>query len=329
LAHAIIDASMVAGVVPTEAGTLMLILEQAAVAPQTGIDASPERPVIIATDGRGQTDSAMNIGRLLAGDCRAMRIITVLKPVPMTSGGEAPLPITPDVEAERRALHRRAVLDQGFRIWNEPTDVELAEGDPASTLSLIAHESNARMIVSGVGRHNISDRMFGDETAIRLIRVADVPILAVARGLEDAPGCILVAIDYSESSISAARLAMQIAAPGATILLAHVVPADSSRRQSDSRRREADRLQQLRDRLVVPKGMSVHLVVPEGDATTQLLALAEHAGCDLIATGSRGCGFVARLFKSSVATQLLRASVCSVLCVPHFAVQRCESAAIT
>jgi hypothetical protein len=31
----------------------------------------------------------------------------------------------------------------------------------------IAHESNAAMIVSGLGRHRVMDRLFGDETALR------------------------------------------------------------------------------------------------------------------------------------------------------------------
>jgi nucleotide-binding universal stress UspA family protein len=300
----------------------MLILDRPAVMPQRGIGASPTHPVIVATDGREQSDCAMAIGRLIASDRGAMRIITVLKPLPIMSA-EGPLPMSADVEADRRALHRRRVFDQGCRVLGQPIDVELAEGDAALMLARIARQSRARMIVSGIGRHNISDRMFGDETALRLARVAEVPILAVADGLENAPSRIVIAMDYSESSISAARLALQLAAPNATIFLTHVAPLDSAPGRHALIDRERERaLRTLRDRLPVPSGIMVHPLLVKGDIATELLALASRDNCDLIAAGSHGYGFVERLLVGSVTTRLLRASICSVLCVPPSAVTR-------
>ena len=52
-------------------------------------------------------------------------------------------------------------------------------------------------------------------------------MLAVASGLTHAPARIVVAVDFSETSFRAARLALEVASPNATVYLAHVGPRDS------------------------------------------------------------------------------------------------------
>jgi hypothetical protein len=58
----------------------------------------------------------------------------------------------------------------------------------------------------------------------------------------------------------------------------------------------------------------------QGDPATELLAFATSVNADLIATGSHGHGFVARMLIGSVTTRIVRCSTCSVLTVPHAAV---------
>src|SRR5689334_3873606 len=125
------------------------------VRPEVGVRAAKTSPVIVATDGRDQSDAALVAGGLLAGASdERLRVITVLKPMPIVSP-EAQLPVSPDVEASRRAEAKRSVREQLGRVWNVPFDasVEVYDGDPATTIANVAHESNASMIVSGLGRH--------------------------------------------------------------------------------------------------------------------------------------------------------------------------------
>ena len=106
--------------------------------PQQGVRAQHASPVIVATDGRGQSDGAMAVGKILASNADALRVVTVLKALPVVSP-EAALPIAPDVQAARRAEQRRAVINQATRLWGQSAvDVELAEGDPAATIATIA-----------------------------------------------------------------------------------------------------------------------------------------------------------------------------------------------
>jgi len=303
-------------------------LKMPSAAPEIGVRASLAAPIIIATDGRDQSDGALAMGRLLAESSDAVRLVTVLRTLPMVP--DVPMQIPMDVENERRADVRREVLAQANRVWGEGewedvADVELHEGDPATAIARMAHRAGASMIVSGLGRHRVTDRIFGDETALRLIRVADVPVFATAAGTTRAPRRIVVAMDFSETSLRAARLSLAVAGSNATIYLAHVAPRDSSWADlkgwgTTYKVSVGDALQRTREQLRIPEGTIVQNVVLQGDAATELLAFAAGVNADLIATGSHGHGFVARMLVGSVTTRLVRCSTCSVLTVPHAAV---------
>lgn len=291
--------------------------------PEVGVGASAAAPIIIATDGQEQSDAALVMGRLLAESSQSVRLVTVVRPVPTVP--DIPFPIPLDVEGAQLDEAKREASGQARRIWGEVQDVEVREGDPATVIARMAHRSGATMIVSGLGRHRVADRVFSDETALRLIRAADVPVLAVAPGTSRAPRRIVVAMDFSETSLRAARMALTLAAGGATIYLAHVIPRDRSLYEwkawsTTYKVGAGDALARTREELRVPAGMAIQNIVLQGDAATELLAFATGVSADLIATGSHGHGFVARMLVGSVATRLVRASTCSVLVVPHSAV---------
>lgn len=291
--------------------------------PALGVRASRSAPIIIATDGRTQSDAALVVGRLLSDSPDAVRIATVLKPVPIVT--DAQLPVSAEVEAARGDGLRAQVEQQLLRTWDATSDIDVLRGDPAAVVTRLAHESGATMIVAGLGRHRVTDRVFGDETALRLIRMSDVPVLAAASGVSSAPRRIVVAVDFSETSLRAARMALEVAAGGATIYLAHVAPRDSSlydwKGWGASYKDDAgEALQKTRDQLRVPREVTVQKVLLQGDPATELLAFAASVNADLIATGSHGHGFVARLLIGSVTTRIVRCSTCSVLTVPHAAV---------
>jgi nucleotide-binding universal stress UspA family protein len=305
-----------------EIGDVAMIttLEPDVLAPSR-VHASGAAPIVVATDGRMQSDAALVAGRLLAGRAEAMRLVTVLKPLPaIPQGGQ--LAITPDIEAARRAGMRRGVIAQRQRLIDAPVPVELAEGDPATVIADLAHRTGATMIVAGLGRHRVTDRIFGDETALRLIRASDVPVLAVADSESAAPRRILVACDFSEASMRAARVVLDMAAPGAVVHLTHVAPRDSAFYDmadwSETYKRDsAAALERASEELHVPDGVSLETTLLQGDAATELLAFASTIGADLIATGRHGYGTMTRLLVGSVTTRIVRCAACSVLVAPY------------
>lgn len=290
--------------------------------PELGIRAVKAAPVIVAADGRDQSDPAIVAARTFAGADDALRVVTVLRPLPVI-GPESQVPIPPHVEAARRADQKQAVVSQVRRLCGAADiEVELHAGDPAAIIARVAHESRATMIVAGLGRHRVMDRLFGDETALRLIRLAGVPVLAVTADLRRAPQRVVVAIDFSETSARAARTSLDLLAPGGTIYLVHVAPRDSTfydwNGPASSYKQDAGAaLQKVHDELRVPGDIVVQRILLQGDPATELLAFATSINADLIATGSHGRGFVARMLVGSVTTRILRTAMCSVLCVPH------------
>jgi nucleotide-binding universal stress UspA family protein len=292
-------------------------------APQIGIRALTESPVIIATDGFDGSDPALIAGRVIAGDhCGAFRVVTVVRPmVPVAP--EAGIACSVEVDRERHADQECNVREQMWRVWGDDigVDLDVFDGDAATQVAEFAHRTDASLIVTGLGRHRVMDRLLGDETALRLIRLADVPVLSVAKDLASAPRRIVVAIDFTETSERAAGIALELAAPGAIIHLAHVAPREAfphgSVGTSTSYQIDAgEALRKLRDRLHVPREIDVQGVLLHGDPATELLAFASSVRADLIASGSHGRGFIARLLIGSVTTRLLRCATCSTLTVP-------------
>jgi nucleotide-binding universal stress UspA family protein len=291
--------------------------------PEIGLRAGRSSPIIVATDGRPQSDAALVMARVLSDSPETIRLVTAVRPVPMFP--DAPGSVNADIEAARRAEAKRDAQAQAERLWKDGADVEVYDGDPALVLGKLAHSAGASLIVAGIGRHRVMDRMFGSETALRLIRVADCPVLAVTSEAWRAPRRIVVAVDFSETSLRAARLALDLAASGAVVYLAHVAPRDSSLYEwadnPGSYKQDAgNALQKMRVQLHVPESITLQNVLLRGDPTIELLAFAASVNADLIATGSHGRGFVTRMLVGSVASRLVRLSTCSVLTVPHRAV---------
>ena len=291
--------------------------------PEVGIRASRSAPIIVGTDSYHQSDGALAMARVLSDSPDAVRLVTVVGAMPMLP--DVPGSVNADIEASKRAEAKRNVDVQVERVWNDGSDVEVQTGDPAHVLGKVAHSSDATLIIVGIGRHQVADRLFGSETALRLVRVADRPVLAVPSGAKQAPRRTVVAVDFSETSLRAARLALELSAPGATLYLAHVAPRDSGIHgwggiDTSYKQDAGAALERVREQLHVPQGMTVQKVILQGDPATELLAFATSVNADLIATGSHGRGFVTRMLIGSVATRLLRLSTCSVLSVPPTAV---------
>lgn len=279
---------------------------------------------IVASDGKSQSDGALLAARALQASTDEVRIVAAVPPLPIVSP-EAQLPIDPEVESRRAADLGAAVEAQAQRVLGARSawSVDVRAGEPASTIVDAAREAGATLVVTGLGRHGLVDRVFGDETALRLIRIGSIPVLAVPTSFVHAPRRIVVAMDFSQPSMRAARLAIDMAAESATIHLVHVAPRDASSVLWSGgdwlATYEADaqaELTRAAARLNPPAGISVERTVLHGDPAAQLLAYAAKIDADLIAAGSHGHGFVARVLIGSVVTKVLRGSACGVLITP-------------
>jgi len=290
--------------------------------PNFRFEASESSPVIVATDGREQSDGALRAGALFGGSVDAWRVVSASQLI-NNLAPEFDFGITAEAIEVLREEQLRLVQDQIRRVLGEASDIDLevGAGDPALVVAAFAANRNAALVVAGLGRHRVVDRLLGDETALAIIRASAKPVLAVPQDFADVPRSAVVGVDFSDPSICAAQLALRIAQDAATIYLVNVAPRENVLDALDGglrayEQRARSELELAASRLDVPPRMHVQPVVRQGDPGSELLRYAEEVHAELIAVGTRGQGFLARLLLGSVATKIIRASPIAVLTIP-------------
>ena len=199
--------------------------------------------------------------------------------------------------------------------------VEALSGAVAPTLVTAAVESGATLIVMGLGKHQLVDRIFGTETALRVMQRAPVPVLAVPQNWIGLPRRLLVAVDFGPASLRAARAAMHLVAPGGSVHFAHVESnASGSLYDDEVAATFQTRLFEDFDRFVaaaeVPDDVTITRTPLYGETAPALLGWANAHCADLIVAGTHGVNPLARLLVGSVASKLVRGAHCAVLVSP-------------
>jgi nucleotide-binding universal stress UspA family protein len=290
--------------------------------PRPSFQSSKSSPVIVATDGREQSDGAVRAGARFSESTGQMRLVSAA-PLIYRFTPELDWGITAEAIDVLREQQHKSVEDQVRRVLGESVciDVEIGTGDAAGIVAAVAAKHNASLVISGLGRHRVVDRLLGDETALAIIRASSTPVLAVPQDFTNAPHCAVVGIDFSEASVRAAQVALNLMHDAATVYLINVSPPENvlsvvTGGFAAYEERARAELEVLAGRLDVPPRMHVQPHIRQGDPGSELLHYAEQAHAQLIAVGTRGRGFMARLVLGSVATKVVRASPIPVITNP-------------
>jgi len=286
-------------------------------------------PLLVATDGSTSSEAAFPAAMLLAEHLRTeVEVLSVIEPIPLMGGyPSAPTTYLGDVvdtePALQRATEQVKKLGEGAARW--PVNVIL--GNPVDVIVREARERRARMIVVGLNHHDTLDRLLWGDTMLGLVRRGDAPVLAVSPALKSLPRRVVVAVDFSQASVSAMRTALMLVDAPATVYLVHVkVSAELPLTELALWDREYHiALPEAFDRVIaglhIPLGVRIERVTLRGHTPRAILEFAESVDADLLVAGSHGRGAIRRLIVGSVATHLLRETPCSILIVPRAAVE--------
>lgn len=287
--------------------------------------ATSRRGLVIATDGTMESDGAVRVGLALAHrDGVSADMISVVEPIPAVAADGVALPdidYLMGIACESRSdalITQRDRTHPGENNWPFTVNV----GGRAETIVAMAHRAGASMIVLGSGSHGVGARIRQRETALRVIRTADLPVLAVPRYGGGVPRTALAAIDFTLSSEHAARAALELLDGDGTLYLAHVsprvpVPQGDPRSWKEIATGSAlPELEALADRLAAPRGIRVEYALLHGEPAHELLAFATEAQIDMIAAGMHGRSAIGRLVLGSVSTKLIRRAHCWILVAP-------------
>lgn len=281
--------------------------------------------ILLATHGGPSADGAVRVAVQLARRMGAeLDVVAVLEAAPVVDTGWAPVYVPEDpANGGVAGRLREEIRAQLARCGGH--DLPLAGapavrfGSAAPVIIADARERNADVIVVGLGPHHLLDRALGGETALQLAQLATTPVLAVAEDAAALPRRVIAAIDFSDTSVYAARILARWMMPGDVLHLAHVAPAAGSAEEEAAGSAGTSarcRLEELSRDVGVPDGVRVELEELTGDPAPALLGLADRLDAQLIALGSHGYGVWRRLVLGSVASKVIRVATRSVLVVP-------------
>ena len=281
--------------------------------------------VIVATDGTHDADGAVRVGFALAHrDGGSASLLSVLEPLRFaddegTSAADTERLTRLAIEAREGELGaQRARTYPDRPVW--PFAIHV--GNRVEEIVALAEHHGASLILLGLGSHGVMARLCQRETALRVMRVARTPVLAVPSGAWGVPHSAVAGIDFTASSENAARVAIELLGGTGTLYLTHVtprvaVPQGDSRGWGEPAATEvAERLEALGQRLSAPGGVQIELVSLHGDPARELTAFADQHDIDMIATGAHGRSAIGRLVLGSVSTTVVRTARCAVLVAP-------------
>ena len=281
-------------------------------------------PILVATGGRDGR-AALEAARLIAPRLgTGVRVVSVLEPEAAFMMGPDVGPIPPDFAELRAADQREAVDAQVLEVLGADAarSAELLYGEAGRAIAGAARAHRAPLIVMGIGRHDRTARLLAAETALRTVRRADRPVLAVAESLHGLPRVAVAAMDFSPSSIAAVQAALPLLADGATLYLAHVwwrirSDASSLRARNEGYERGLPTMfERAESALNRAHPVTIERAPISGVLPDDLLAFAQARGAELIIAGKQGHGLVERLLVGSVTTAIIRGATCSVLLGP-------------
>lgn len=279
-----------------------MVTDDLALAPTTTSARRALRRLLVASDGGADDAGAIRLAAALQRrDGMPVSTLTVV------SGGHVEREL--DAGRARRGGRVAIVRQRLVDVLGDlpPWPLRVAGGDPAPTIAEWAERWDADLLVTGLGRHGMLDRIARHETVLHIARLLTVPMLAVPASVERLPRGIVLGVDVGQSSTWAGHLALAAAEPDAALHLVHVRRPITPRFVAD------ELLAQAEARLGLDVTRTVHRAVVDGDPADALLAYADAAGADVIALGNREHTRAERLLLGSVATRVVRGAHGAVL----------------
>lgn len=287
-------------------------------------------PALLAVDGSAPSEAAARMALDLA-ERRGARVhaLTVVDTRPAPLPPPMSLAFSLAGAAYGEELHerqQRQVREALSEMLHRPIDwpARVALGTPSHAILEEARRLGAGLVLLGLRSHHVIERALNDESTLNVMRAAPCPVLGVTRADTGLPRRVLVGVDFSRASLTAARAAQSLVADGGTLVLAYVPPLEMH--VPDDGERVIHELgvpaafSWFTRELGAGPGATVEQVVlprdPGRSVAELLLGYAEGAQIDLIALGSHRHGRVERWMLGSVTSDVARDGGRSLLAVP-------------
>lgn len=294
--------------------------------PKASGSVKPVKSIVVATDGSESAIAAFQAASLIAARADAsVHVVSVLEPLPMmftASDGMVLLP--PDFYQARDDEQREIVRKQTapFEAAGKWT-TSLRVGRPAESIASFALEQRADLIIVGANKHGVVGRLFGEETAMEIARLSDVPLLVASPSMKRLPKRVVVAMDLEDDGLQGAPQAIAMLADTPGISCAHVQPTseflgvDWASYDGGYHFALDERFKALEKELEAVH-MRSDLIVLHGDRSRELCDYADYCKAELLVVGIKRRRGRTKAVGGRIASNVIRHAGCSVLVVPRF-----------
>jgi len=268
--------------------------------------------------------SAFNAAKLIsARNDSPVHILTVLDFMPGLVPAPEGLLLPPDFDDARKQAQMQVVREQ-MRSCNAPDGwtMDLKLGRPANTIVDFAHEQHAGLIIIGMNKHGLWGRMLGEETAMEITRLSDVPLLIASPEMARLPQRILVALDLNPDSLQFAADALKEIAGSNSVSCVHVKPrseflgvdwADVDRGYEVALK---ERFYEM-EKSLTKAGLRGDLIVLHGETVHELADFTDYCKAELLVAGVRRRRGRSKAIGGRMAAKLIRHVHCSILITPN------------
>ena len=282
-------------------------------------------PLLVATDASESADTALVAAQVLAQRLHAeVQVISVFEPAPLYLPPPQLLALPADFDTGAMDRLRQRARLQVRKVVGEDWPVDVQAGDPATTVRQVARDRAASLVITGLSRHGLMDRVFGEETAAQIASVTDVPMLAATPSFSGLPRIVLITIDLDSPPIVPTPLIRELLSDASAVYFINAKPratvVDGFDLSSWERMYDegiAEVYERMKMSLDLPGRVSQQLITLNGPTAKEVLSFAEYANVELVIVGQRRGSLLQRRFRRGLATQVLRATTCPVLVLPR------------
>ena len=287
--------------------------------------AEPVKSIVVATDGSEAALPAFQAAQLIAARSDAVvHVLSVLEPLPtMISASDGMVLLPPDFYEAREDTQRKLVQGQIEEFDSEAAwSVALRVGRPAESIVAFAHVHKADIIIVGANKHGMVGRLFGEETAMEIARLSDIPLLVASPAMKRLPKRIVIGMDLEADGLQCAPKAVGFLADTASISCAHVKPraeflgVDWASYDGEYEVAMRERFKTLKTEMDAAH-LRPDLIVLHGDPSRELTDFAAFSKAELVVVGVKRRRGRTRALGGRIASRVIRQAGCSVLVVPR------------
>jgi nucleotide-binding universal stress UspA family protein len=279
--------------------------------------------IVVATDGSSTAESAFRAAQMIAAATGAqVHVITVLEPLPLVMPVPEMILLANDADISRSDAQRKLVRDQLAKFdTGRKWSMEMRHGRPAEVITRVARERNADLIIMGMNKHGLWDRFLGEETAMEIARLTEVPLLVASPDMKRLPRRVVLAMDLKPGGLWAIPDAIPLLGDKLSIACVHVKPrnefmgVDWAELDREYEAAMKDRFREMEKQLEL-RGSRGDLVVLNGERARELIEFASYSKAELVIVGINRRAGRSRAIGGRMAARLVRRCECSLLIVP-------------